>query len=252
MLVGLLPNFMKFTTALDLVRVGRDYDGGYLVSKSDIDKSDVLIGLGINDDWSFESDFCQYNDVPVYAYDASVSKKVFFKNIKNAFRRFHRPKPLLHWIKVYNSYKKFFTGNKHHIEKFVGLNAGGVHCSMDEVFKDTDYKNIFLKIDIESSEYRILESLIENQDRITGMAIEFHYCDVHLERIRSFIERFKLPLVHIHANNIAAIRIDDSLPSVLELTFSQYAKTGSNMSMPHELDMPNSEKFDEIALRVVE
>ena len=52
-----LPNLFSIKQATDLIRIGRDYDGGYLVSKSDIEKTDELIGLGINDDWSFEEDF---------------------------------------------------------------------------------------------------------------------------------------------------------------------------------------------------
>ena len=53
-----LPNFFSVKQARDLVRIGKKYDGGYLVSQSDIEKSEILIGLGINDDWSFEIDFC--------------------------------------------------------------------------------------------------------------------------------------------------------------------------------------------------
>ena len=44
-----LPNFFSIKQATDLVRIGRDYDGGYLVSKSDIQKTDVLVGLWTND-----------------------------------------------------------------------------------------------------------------------------------------------------------------------------------------------------------
>ena len=39
-----LPNFFSIKQATDLVRIGRDYDGGYLVSQSDSEKSDLLIG----------------------------------------------------------------------------------------------------------------------------------------------------------------------------------------------------------------
>ncbi|MCL1127484.1 hypothetical protein [Shewanella surugensis] len=59
-----------------------------------------------------------------------------------------------------------------------------------------------------------------------------------------------MPLVHIHANNVAPIRIDDSFPTVLELTFSKHAKREDKVSMPHKLDMPNNEKIDEVALRI--
>ncbi|HEX2540118.1 MAG TPA: hypothetical protein VHM00_03445 [Caldimonas sp.] len=38
----------------DLVRLGRDHDGGYVVSERCFRDCGVLIGLGINTDWSFE------------------------------------------------------------------------------------------------------------------------------------------------------------------------------------------------------
>ncbi len=85
-----LPNYFSFSQANDLVRIGRQNDGGYLVSMSDIEKSDLLIGLGICDDWSFENDFIRHKDVEVIAYDASVNfrfwlKRVFVETIKNSF-----------------------------------------------------------------------------------------------------------------------------------------------------------------------
>ena len=85
-----LPNFFLIKQATDLVRIGRDYDGGYLVSQSDIEKSDLLIGFGICDDWSFEEDFILRNDVEVVVYDASVNfrfwlKRVLSETMKNPF-----------------------------------------------------------------------------------------------------------------------------------------------------------------------
>ena len=41
-----LPNFFSVTQARDLVRIGRNNDGGYLISESDIEKSDLLICRG--------------------------------------------------------------------------------------------------------------------------------------------------------------------------------------------------------------
>ena len=45
---GILPSFLKFKSASDLVRVGRDFDGGYLISQSDIDASEYLIGMVVH------------------------------------------------------------------------------------------------------------------------------------------------------------------------------------------------------------
>ena len=76
-----LPNFFSYKTAKDLIRVGKKNDGGYLVSKFDVEKSDILISLGISDDWSFEEDFQKIKDVIIFAYDGSVNNKIFLKKI---------------------------------------------------------------------------------------------------------------------------------------------------------------------------
>ena len=233
-----LPNFFSIKQATDLVRIGRDYDGGYLVSQSDIEKSDLLIGLGICDDWSFEEDFVRRNDVEVVAYDASVNfrfwlKRVIVGTIKNPFN--------LYAFRKFLSYRQFFRGKHEHIKKFVGLNSlGNIHCTFADVLNETNSKNIFLKIDIEGSEYRFLHDIVANEERITGMVIELHDVDIHPNKIEQFINQFSLNLVHIHANNYAPIRADDDLPIVLELTFSKYSDVSADHKLPHKLDMPNN------------
>mgnify|MGYP003650178078 CR=1 FL=1 len=244
-----LPNFFEFQPSKDLIRIGRDNDGGYLVVEEDVIHSEVLIGLGINDDWSFEEDFTKWKDVPVLAFDASVNKKVFFRKILKNLVRVDSPGNVLHWLKVYSSYNHFFSGSHRHIEKFVGLRYGDRHITMEEVFEETPSGSIFLKIDIEGSEYRILDCLLSNQNRISGMVIEFHDCDLHLERIEGFLEKFALRLVHIHANNYAPLEKGNGLPLVLELTFSRYASVQKNIILPHPLDMPNDSLNEEIHLR---
>ncbi len=243
-----LPSFFSFYSAADLIRIGKYNDGGYLVSQSDIDNSDVLIGCGICDDWSFESDFVKINDVEVYAYDASVNvkfwlKRILIESIKNPFS--------FYAIKKIISYRNFFKGKHKHIKKFVGLNVNSqIHCTLTSALECADKDNIFLKIDVEGSEYRFLDELIQNQNRISGLVLELHDCDVHLSKIEKFIKNFGLNLVHIHANNYAYIRLDDGLPLVLELTFSKHGKLLDKTDLPHKLDMPNNKNEAEIELIV--
>ena len=52
-------------------------------------------------------------------------------------------------------------------------------------------KNFFLKIDIEGNEYRILQDIIENQNYLEGLVIEFHNSDLMEERIIEFSEQLK-------------------------------------------------------------
>jgi len=240
-----LPNFFLIKQARDLVRIGRDYDGGYLVSQSDIEKSELLVGLGINDDWSFEEDFLKRKKIPIFTYDASVSGKHFLKKIILSFFRIDNLKIFFYWLKVFIKYKIFFSQPQvHHIQKFVGLNSNNEHhCTFENVINETDSKNIFLKIDIEGSEYRFLNDIIANEERISGMVIELHDCDIHLKKIQKFINQFRLNLVHVHANNFSPIRLDDGLPLVLELTFSKHAELLDNYILPHKLDMPNNRNY---------
>ena len=235
-----LPRSFSFKQANDLVRIGRDYDGGYLVSKSDIEQCEVLVGLGINDDWSFEEDFLKRKEVHIYAYDASISQKTFLKNLYKSALRIDNLKLFAHWLRVILKYKKFFSQpNVTHIKKFVGLDSkSDKYCRFSEIMNKVNSKNIFLKIDIEGSEYRFLDEIITYEDNINGMVIELHDCDIHLDAIEEFISKFNLNLVHIHSNCGAPLR-SDGLPTVLELTFSRYAKALDGFDLPHELDMPN-------------
>ena len=41
----------------NLIRIGKDNDGGYVIPYEIISKTDVLLSYGINKDWSFEKYF---------------------------------------------------------------------------------------------------------------------------------------------------------------------------------------------------
>ena len=247
---GLLPGFLRFNTAKDLIRLGRDHDGGYLVSRSDVDASDTLLSLGVNGDWSFEEDFCGCRDVDVLAYDASVGPGHFLKQAIKSALKVYNPALLWNSLRVLSSYFRFFRGRRRHVRKFVGHDFGGLHCSMGAVLDATESTNLFLKIDIEGAEYRVLDDLVQNADRIRGAVIEFHDCDLHSERIESFVREFRLPVVHIHANNHLPVAASGAMPLVLELTFSGSAVTGDGAELPHEFDRPNNPAVEEIILRI--
>jgi hypothetical protein len=250
-----LPMSLTYKTSTDLIRVGSKYDGGYLVSQSDIDASDILIGLGINDDWRFEEHFKSLHDVEVFAYDGSVGKSYFFRKMVKAALRFYSPGRFLSALKTLIRYTQFFgRAGVSHIEKYVGFDSAGIppweerYVTLQSIFDSFPSENMFLKIDVEGAEYQFLDTLIKNQERLTGLVIEFHDCDLQLERIEKFKEAIHLKLVHIHANNNATIHKQTSLPTVLEFTFSRNSQNQEEPTFPHALDMPNRSNRPEIML----
>ena len=103
-------------------------------------------------------------------------------------------------------------------------------------------------MDIEGSEYRILDELIYNANSLSGLVIEFHDVDLHIKRISDFINEFPLELIHAHANNNWGVGLDNNT-QLLELTFSKYSTTISQQSkLPHALDRINNPELPEVTL----
>jgi hypothetical protein len=84
-----LPKFFKPKFQYDLIRLGRNNDGGYLVGEKTIKATKTLISLGINDDWSFEKDFERRSkNLKTLMYDDCLNsifllKNFFLKKVSN-------------------------------------------------------------------------------------------------------------------------------------------------------------------------
>ena len=57
----MLSILLKPKHTYDLIRLGQDNDGGYIVEKQSTKKSKNLVSFGLADDWSFEKDFKKFN-----------------------------------------------------------------------------------------------------------------------------------------------------------------------------------------------
>jgi hypothetical protein len=222
-----LPRILQPYYCNDLIRIGKDHDGGYLVNKEDISKSKNLLSFGINDDWSFEEQFLNINNCTLYGYDNSVNEEM----LKN--------KNLL------ESHSNFFKDTKHHIPKNVGKYDTENEIAFKNLLHDKG-TDIFLKCDIEGTEYDILDDIIINTKLFSGIVMEFH--DVHdnekFNELYNFISKIDQKLVHIHINNYAYFEIENGktyVPSVIELTFtsSPNITLKRNINLPNPLDMPN-------------
>lgn len=245
-----LPSFLKPYQCDTLDRVGRDFDGGYLINNLDIIKSKALISFGISDDWSFEKELLKKNDMPLYAYDATLNTRFLVQKVVKFFFRLKPIRTCQSLIKLFN-YFYFFRNNKLHFRKYVGLANNPRFVTLDFVLNKIKserglIKDLFLKIDIEGWEYRVLHEIIENHESFSALAIEFHDVDIHLDKIEKFILDFPLKLIHVHANNSASIN-GSNCPLVIECTFSANSVSvfKTTIQYPHSLDMPNDAKKEE-------
>ena len=69
--------------------------------------------------------------------------------------------------------------------------------------KYNDKKIDILKLDIEGSEYSMIEQIIKNSSNIKILIIEFHFIknnkDLFMNSVKKLLNKFDI--VHIHANN---------------------------------------------------
>ena len=244
-----LGHYLKPAGAFDLVRLGRDHDGGYLVDRRDVLDSTALVSLGINDDWSFEDDFLTMNPVPLDAYDGTVSPKIYSRRVvKHAISGNKRE--LKSSAKALLGYKKFFTGERRHHSLMVGYAEDSGTTTLDAIFaaKAGESDRVFLKVDIEGWEYRVFDSIIDHASRISSLAIELHDYDLHRDTVRDFIKATGLAVAHVHCNNWGTLA-KDGTPLAIEVTLSsQQPLSNEPTSLPHPLDQANNATIRDIPI----
>ena len=226
----------------ELVRVGKKNDGGYLIGKNSLLYTKNLVSFGIDDDWSFEKTFLKVNkNVKLFTFDQNLDAIFLLKRIiLNFFRIFSLTRKSFFTRSINNFFDYFLFLKKNNKKKNIYYN------DTKEITKNVD--NIFLKIDIEGSEYRVLDDLIEIQNKIQGAVIEFHYFDLLSESVKKFIQNFNLELVHIHPNNYGPVDKNGD-PVTVELTFEKnFQILNENIVLPNKLDMKNDPHKDDINL----
>ena len=86
----MLPKIFKPKNEYDLIRLGKNNDGGYLIEKDSLTIAKSLISFGLSYDWSFEKHFYKIKKCPIHCYDPTVKysgiKKFSRKNIIDLFK----------------------------------------------------------------------------------------------------------------------------------------------------------------------
>ena len=203
-----MTEFIKLYKTTDCIkkRVGSKMDGGYVILDK-LTNYDLFISCGIDNNIEFEIDFLSsYNDLSCLAFDGTIN------NIPN------NPKNI-QFIKKNITDKD--TENTTTLREYI-----------------TNYNNIFLKMDIETWEYRWLYIITEDElKKFSQIVIEIHFpwteegnvflafsgkifsVNNKLELIKKFFIHHKL--FHIHGNSACgAVEFNNKLlQNNIECTF---------------------------------
>ena len=221
-------NLLRPVKTYELVRLGRNMVGGYIVDLGIVEKTDNLVTLGFGPEWSFEADFLKIkNNCNVYIYDHKLSSVPYFKDIWKYLRRFLLLRASYHTLKsrfnVWANYKSFFNQNnvQFYNEKINSPIEKKNEADIKKVLSRVkDNSKVIFKIDIQSFEYKIIDQLVECSEQINMMAIQFYWINKNEEIFIDSIKKLKsnFEIIHIHANNHHD-KLKNGLPIMLEITF---------------------------------
>ncbi len=214
--------YLKIYGFNEKLRLGAEQDGGYVIAMLD-GNYDFYISAGISTEESFSRDFIElYNmdksncaafDGTIDTYPTEYTDKIFFYKRNISPTRSDSTSNL-----------SYFTSN---------------------------YNNIFLKMDIEGSEYLWILSLSENQlCKFKQIVIEFHGInddswDINLSdklKCFEFLSNTHYA-VHIHGNNYGSLT--ENIPDTVEITYirkneiNYFPELNKQLLPINGLDFPN-------------
>jgi hypothetical protein len=241
-----------------LVRIGDSNDGGYVVPLEAVTAAGALVSFGLSHNWTFERDFKSRNPgAVVHCYDHTVSLLTAIQYSFGQLLRFvvqRRASALrraFRWI----DYLVFFQADRKHFKQRVWRDRQFNSATIEDVFSRLPSEcPVFVKMDIEGGEYRVLDDLLSHSKNIVAMAIEFHDVDIVPEMFNSFVGKIKrdFHVVHIHGNNMGGVA-PFNFPIAPEITFlnKRFFKSEpgpSRLTYPvPELDRPNYPQFPDFA-----
>ena len=206
-------------------RLGSENDGGYVIADGLV--YDCLLSCGIANDITFETEFLKRHDIPCYAFDGTIDA------LPNK------------------------TTNIRFVKKNISYYNSDTTTNLFDIIEQ--YNNIFLKMDIETFEYRWLQVLsYEQLKKIKQINIEFHFPFTepgfnHLDAPLPISQKMDVlakliethTLIHLHANNCCGTTLYNNIivPNVFECTYVrndfQTRDKLNRESLPTSLDTPN-------------
>jgi hypothetical protein len=223
--IALLPETFRPIDS-SLIRLGSEFDGGYVVAREAIDRARHLLSFGLNVDWTFEADFARRKQQDpdysgIHAYDPTLTSwRLCRATLKHVSRRL-AGRPVSH-IGTLLSYWRFFRHPlaRHHrfwISGRPGPDAMNLHDCLASIPPDHP---VYVKMDIEGSEYGLLTQLATRHQQIPGLSVEYHEFDRNHQRFAQEIAALhaRYFVAHVHVNNYGS-RGAGEMPTVLEVSY---------------------------------
>ena len=229
-ILNLINDIKAHELGYNLIRIGPRGDGGYLIPNL-IKNIDACFSPGVGKIYGFERDLLE-KGIRVFMADKTV------------------PKPNLEFK------------NYDFLKKNLGSFNDDETITLDKwIYEKEINKNLLLQMDIEGSEYEVINNLNEeNLKKFNIMIIEFHHFEQILTKlgfkiIKNVFDKILkyFDVAHIHPNNCCGFYKSKNtiIPSTIEISFlknnlSLYKK--KIIKYPNELDIKNIEKNSDIIL----
>ncbi|WP_291984371.1 hypothetical protein [Luteitalea sp.] len=256
-----IPESLSWLAPLEvdgLIRVGGEADGGYVVPAGLLRNAEVLVSMGLGHNWQFEKDVKALNrGVRIHVYDHTVSDRLFARQLLAEVAGLVAGRTSLATVRRrrlrLNDYRAFFGTEATHFRERIHDRCDSHSVDIPTVLARAGTGRVFVKMDIEGGEYRVLEEVLSYADRILGLAVEFH--DVGplrpvFERVLE-ASRGRFEIVHVHANNFAPT-YRDGFPEACEVTLARrdlVQGTKRRRTLPlADLDRPNDPRSPDYRL----
>ncbi|MGV2829551.1 FkbM family methyltransferase [Myxosarcina sp. GI1(2024)] len=177
---------VKIVSRNDLKKIGTDY-GGWVVPVSLIKSNSICYCVGCGEDISFDLGLIDYFDCDVYGFDPTPRAINHVNNVAGQNPKYHFYEIGL-WDKQ-DQLKFFVPKNPVHVshsllnlqrtEDFIYVEVKRLKNLMEEL---GHYKIDLLKIDIEGAEYKVIQSIIEDNIDINVICIEYDECFNPIDR----------------------------------------------------------------------
>lgn len=219
------------------VRIGNDWDGGYVLPSCALE-CDTVVSIGVGPDVSFDFALAEKYNAKIFQFDHTVNGT-----------------PLEH-------------KNFRFLKKGWGVDTVGDFVSLDFINQlvenQSSSNRCLLKFDIEGGEYDVFQH-IEPEQLIHYEVITFEIHDLEKLIDSSFYDKYMKMFsvlsknhknIHLHANNYQSPILAEGvvIPKVVELTFLRNDKdvflSYSSDPIPGFLDRPNNPFLPDLVLNI--